>query len=253
MVDENIRFFEERDKRIQAQGLNAEFVAAGMTFSEMAALNKYTYNFTWLGVPIIQHPQDMVVMQELIWQIRPTVIIETGIAHGGSLLFYASLLKILGEGKVIGVDLEIRPHNRERIENHPMSESIVLVEGDSVLESTTSLIGPMISDEDVVLVVLDSKHTHNHVLKELNLYSKFVTPNSYCVVFDTTHEYMDPAVVRILQEEYRYSPWGLGSNPATAIDAFLVDNSNFKRDLKWDGQTLISNCQGGFLKRVTGV
>ena len=151
---------------------------------------EYSYHFTWMGRPIIQFPQDMIAMQEIIWDVKPDLIIETGIAHGGSLIYYASLLELIGHGNVLGIDIEIRPHNLEAIEKHPMIKRIQMLEGSSVDETLFSKVKETAKGADTVMVVLDSNHTHDHVLKELELYSGRVTKGSYLVVFDTIIEDM---------------------------------------------------------------
>src|SRR4030042_2614432 len=145
---------------------------------------KYAYTFTWLGRPIIQLPEDIVRIQEIVFQIKPDVIIETGIAHGGSLIYYASLCKIIGKGRIIGVDIEIRPHNRKAIEAHELFPLITLIEGNSVDKTTIQQVKSLVKKTDTVLVILDSNHTKNHVLQELDAYSLFVTRGSYIVVTD---------------------------------------------------------------------
>jgi cephalosporin hydroxylase len=145
---------------------------------------KYSYSFTWLGRPIIQLPEDMVRMQELLYQVKPDVLIETGVAHGGSLIFYASLFEAMGKGRVIGVDIEIRPHNRKAIEEHPLAKRITLVEGSSIAPEVLTRVRQQLREGDVVLVVLDSNHTRDHVLAELRSYSAMVSPGSYLVVTD---------------------------------------------------------------------
>jgi cephalosporin hydroxylase len=163
----------------------------GLQFVRDTAKYKYSYNFTWLGRPLIQFPQDMVAMQEIIWQVKPDLIIETGIAHGGSLIFYASILELLGgEGEVLGIDIDIREHNRVEIEKHPMFKRVTMLEGSSVDEGIASQARDFAKDKKSVMVILDSNHTHDHVLRELELYSPLVTKGNYLVVFDTVVEDM---------------------------------------------------------------
>lgn len=153
--------------------------------------HKYSYNFEWMGRPIIQFPQDMIAMQEIIWKVKPDLIIETGIAHGGSLIFYSSMLELIGgEGQILGIDVDIRQHNRVEIEKHPMFKRITMIEGSSIDNQIVKQVYDFAQGKSRVLVVLDSNHTHDHVLKELELYSPLVTIFSYLVVFDTVVEDM---------------------------------------------------------------
>ena len=162
-----------------------ELEEAAIKWAKVSAENRLSYEIDWLGVPIIQTPEDMVLMQELIFKVQPDVIIETGVAHGGSLIYYASLLELLGKGRIIGIDIEIREHNRKVIEAHPMFKRIELIEGNSTSEEIIEKIRKIVPKGSKVIVCLDSNHTKNHVLKELKLFNRFVNPGSYIVVFDT--------------------------------------------------------------------
>ena len=159
---------------------------------------KYSYNFSWLGRPIIQYPQDMIAMHELIWQVKPDLIIETGIAHGGSLIYYASLLELIGKGEVLGIDIDIRDHNKKEILNHFMLKRITMIEGSSTAPEILEQIEIHVHGKKNVMVLLDSNHTHDHVLRELRLYSKFVTKGSYLVVFDTIIEDLPKNFIEIV-------------------------------------------------------
>ncbi|MEY2528594.1 MAG: hypothetical protein QOJ05_684 [Verrucomicrobiota bacterium] len=181
---------------------------------------KYVYSFTWLGRPIIQLPEDLIRIQEVIYRVRPDVIIETGVAHGGSLVFYASLLAAMDRGRVIGVDIEIRPPNRAAIEAHPLSSRITLIEADSILPETVARVADEIGQPGAAMVVLDSKHTRDHVLSELRLYSRFVTVDSYIVVADGIMESVAGAP--------RTSPDWTWNNPRRAIAEFLEENPDFE-------------------------
>lgn len=208
------------------------------------ARHKYAYNFSWMGRPIIQFPQDMIAMQEIIWDVQPDLIIETGIAHGGSLVFYASLLEIVGgDGYVLGIDIDIRAHNRGAIETHPMFKRIRMIEGSSVSDEIATQVAEHARDKESVLVVLDSNHTHEHVLKELNLYAQHVTRGSYIVVFDTLLEDMPDDLARD-------RPWGVGNNPKTAVHEFLSGTDEFLIDKDIDSKLLITAAPDGYLKRV---
>ena len=183
---------------------------------------KYVYGFTWMGRPIIQLPEDLLRIQELIWQVRPDVIVETGVAHGGSLVFYAGLLGAMGKGRVIGVDIEIRLHNRHAIESHPMAPAITLIEGSSIDPATVATVGKAVSPGDTVLVVLDSNHSRTHVEQELRQYAPLVTPGSYIVVCD--------GIMAQVAGAPRTAPDWTWNNPLTAIDTFLADNPAFTRE-----------------------
>jgi cephalosporin hydroxylase len=205
---------------------------------------KYSYNFSWLGRPIIQYPQDIVAMQELIWEVQPELIIETGIAHGGSLILYASILELIGgEGQVLGIDIEIRPHNRAEIEKHRMSKRIRMIQGSSIDEKVASQVVAAAKGKQKVMVILDSNHTHAHVLKELQLYSSLVTKGSYLVVFDTVVEDMS-------KEFFPDRPWDVGDNPKTAVREFLKTNDRFVVDEEIEGKLLLTVAPEGYLKCV---
>ncbi|TAK32243.1 MAG: cephalosporin hydroxylase [Chloroflexota bacterium] len=205
---------------------------------------KYTYNFTWLGRPIIQLPADIIAMQEIIWQVKPELVIETGIARGGSLIFYASLLEMLGgDGRVVGVDVDIRQHNRVGIEAHPMFKRITMIEGSSTDEDVVRRVYEQARGKSPVLVVLDSSHTHEHVLRELELYSPLVTKGSYLVVLDTIIEDMP-------DEFFAHRPWGRGNNPKTAVRQFLKASSRFQIDHAVEDKLLISVAPDGYLRCV---
>jgi cephalosporin hydroxylase len=203
---------------------------------------RYSYNFSWLGLPIIQYPQDLIAMQEIVWKVKPDVIIETGIARGGSLVFYASLLAMLGgERKVIGIDVDIRPHNRKALEAHPMFDQITLVEGSSISPEIFERVRELAASCRIPLVVLDSNHVHEHVLSELKLYSQLVRKGGYVVVFDTAIEDMP-------KDFFPDRPWGKGNNPKTAVEAFLKINDRFEIDDEYRKKLLITAAPGGYLR-----
>jgi cephalosporin hydroxylase len=205
------------------------------------ARHRYAYNFTWLGRPVIQFPQDMMAIQELIWSIKPDVVIETGVAHGGSILFSASMLELVGgEGYVIGIDIDIRKHNRTEIEAHPLSRRVRLIEGSSVDDAVVSQVREMVGEGKKVLVILDSNHTHEHVLRELELFSPFVREGSYLVVYDTLIEDMPVDLVGD-------RPWGPGNNPKTAVWEFLEANKRFKIDKDLEAKLSITVAPDGYL------
>jgi len=203
--------------------------------------NKLSYEIDWLGIPIIQLPEDMILMQELIFKIQPDIIIETGIAHGGSIIYYASLLELLDKGKVIGVDIEIREHNRKVIERHPMFKRIKLIEGDSTSKKTIEKIRKIIPKDSKVIVCLDSNHAKNHVLKELQLYHGFVNPRSYIVVFDTITSRL--AGLGTCDKLY------INNSPKEAIEEFLKEHNNFEIDKNYN-KLYVSYNLNGYLRRI---
>ena len=205
---------------------------------------RYSYNFSWMGRPIIQYPQDLVAMQEIIWRVKPDLVIETGIAHGGSLIFYSSMLELIGgPGRVLGIDIDIREHNRAAIEAHPMFRRITMFEGSSVDDAMAERVRAFAEGAERVMVVLDSNHTHEHVLRELELYSPLVTRDSYLVVFDTVVEDMP-------DEAFPDRPWGRGDNPTTAIREFLQTNDRFVIDKETEGKLLLTVAPDGYLRCV---
>jgi len=235
-------FQDECQAEVAAQGRDTRLVALGQQFYNESARHKYTYHFSWMGRPIIQTPQDMIAMQELIWAVRPEVIIETGIAHGGSILYYASLLQLIGEGEVIGIDIDIRQHNREAIEAHPMSHRVSMIQGSSIDPALVEKVRERVAGKRV-MVVLDSNHTHEHVLEELRLYAPLVSVGSYCVVMDTVVEDMP-------EDAFPDRPWGKGDNPKTAVWAYLEENRDFEIDASVQNKLLITVASDGYLRRV---
>jgi cephalosporin hydroxylase len=219
----------------------------------------YSYNFAWMGRPIIQYPQDMVAMQELIWQVKPDLIIETGIAHGGSLIFSASMLALLdmcdaiesGETidpkqsrrKVLGIDIDIRPHNRSAIESHPMGARIKMIQGSSVAPEVIEEVHTIAKDKLKILVCLDSNHTHEHVLAELNAYAPLTSIDSYCVVFDTVVDDLPGELIS-------GKPWGKLDNPKTAVTDYLKSHPEFEVDKNIQNKIMITVAPDGYLRRV---
>jgi cephalosporin hydroxylase len=245
MNQELVKFQDEKKILIEGNSQNEALQRAKKDFNIESNKAKYSYNFSWMGRPIIAYPQDMIAMQEIIWEIKPDLIIETGIAHGGSLVYYASLLELIGgAGFVLGIDIDIRKHNRELIESHPMSKRIRMIEGDSTSEDIAKKVYDLSKDKKRVIVCLDSNHTHDHVLKELKLYAELTTVGSYCVVFDT--------IVEELPADYMPGgrPWNPGNNPKTAVSEFLKVNNKFQVDKCIDNKILISVAPDGYLKRI---
>jgi cephalosporin hydroxylase len=228
--------------RIAGMAADPRMSAAAREFFLRTCEHRYSYNFSWLGRPIIQYPQDLMAMQEIIWAVQPRLIVETGVAHGGSLIFYASMLELCGgDGRVLGIDIEIRPHNRQALEQHPLFKRIALIEG----SSTDDAVARRVQEQcrPPVLVVLDSNHTHAHVLRELQLYAPLVTRGSYLVVFDTVVDDMPASA-------FPDRPWGPGNNPRTAVRAFLETTDRFVVDQEMADKLLITVAPGGYLKCV---
>ena len=264
-------FEQEVQARIDANVRNTGLQTTAAAFMKATFSPLYSYNFTWLSRPIIQYPQDIIAMQELIWSIKPDLIIETGIAHGGSLIYSASMLALLdmvdaiesgtiidpgiSRRKVLGIDIDIRAHNRIAIEAHPMSSRIQMIQGSSIAPDIIDQVKAAAADYQRILVCLDSNHTHAHVLAELEAYAPLVTVGSYCVVFDTIVEDM-PA------EIFQDRPWGKGDNPKTAVWEYLrrlqdedrtaADGTPlaFKTDENITNKLLITVAPDGYLKRL---
>lgn len=236
------QFRADVEDNIRRQAEDKDLQAFSRIWLREVARYRYTYNFTWLGRPVIQVPQDLMAVQEVIWRVRPEVIVETGVAHGGSLIFHASMLELLGgSGRVIGIDIDIRSHNRKAIEEHRMSSRIQLIEGSSIDPLVVERVAESVGDSQPVLVILDSNHTHDHVLAELQAYSPLVRRGSYLIVFDTGLDYA-------LAEHSNDRPWGPGNNPLTAVRAFLETCDRFEVDERIDAQLLISVAPSGYLR-----
>ncbi len=235
-------FKQERAERVASYAQPGDLREAAAAFNVTSNRDKYSYNFSWMGRPIIQYPQDMIAMQELIWEIKPDLIIETGIAHGGSLIYYASLMELIGKGEVLGIDIDIREHNRREIETHPMFKRIQMIQGSAIDEELVAEVAHRAEGKETIMVCLDSNHTHDHVLRELELYAPFVTVGSYCVVFDTIVEDMPKGAYE--------RPWDVGNNPKTAVWEYLKSHDEFEIDHQIDNKLLISVAPEGYLKRV---
>ena len=242
-MDDTKKFFSDSKKNIKLMNNDSKLKKLSWKWFVETFKYRYPYNFTWLGLPIIQYPHDLITLQEIIWDIKPKVIIETGIARGGSLLFYASMLKLLdNNGIVIGIDLELRKHNKKRILSNSISKNIKLIDGSSTDNSVVKQIRRYFTKKKKCLVILDSNHTHEHVLNELKIYSKFVSKNSFIIVFDTHCEFLPKKLIP-------NRPWGKGNSGYTAVMQFLNENKNFKLE-NIEDKTLISCAPFGFLKKV---
>ena len=229
---------------IDAMRQDAALQSLAMRLFNRACDYRYSYNFTWLGIPIIQFPQDIVAVQELIWSVQPDVIIETGVAHGGSLILSASILQLLGGDRfVIGIDVDIRRHNRERLEHHPLASRLRLIEGSSTSPELVAQVRELVGETRKTMVFLDSNHTHDHVLKELELYSPFVRKGSYLVVFDTVIEQMPVG-------SFPNRDWDIGNSPLTAVREFLARNRRFEIDKEIHSKLLLTVAPDGYLKCI---
>ena len=244
-MDEVERFSAEVRANVDRLMADADMQALSRAWLAEVTRRRYTYNFTWLGRPVIQMPQDLLAVQELIWQVRPDLVVETGIAHGGSLIHSASILELLGGDRlVVGVDVDIRAHNRREIERHPLAHRIRLIEGSSSDERTAATVREHARGRQAVLVVLDSDHTHAHVLRELQLYSPLVTRDSYLVVFDTLIEDLPNSL-------FAGRAWGKGNNPKTAVWEFLATSPRFEIDPRIPAKLLLTCAPDGFLRCVS--
>lgn len=259
-MDDHQAFRSECQEEIKQQGADPELRDLTSKWVAKAAAFKYSYHFEWLGRPIIQHPQDMVGVQQLLWNIQPDLVIETGIARGGSIIFYASMLELIAacggnpHAKVLGIDIDIRQHNMDAILAHPMSKRIEMIQGSSVSAETIAQVKKRAEGHKRILVCLDSNHTHDHVLEELKLYAPLVSPGSYCVVFDT--------IVEDLPEDVGPPrPWGKSNNPKTAVFEYMKQLESgalsaadgqplaFEIDRQIEDQLLITVAPSGFLRR----
>ncbi len=240
------KFKQEKKENIKKQ---KDKLQLGFDFINNTVDTKYSYNFSWLGRPIIQYPQDIIALQEIIWDVKPDMIIETGIAHGGSLIFSASMLTLLeacGEienGKVLGIDIDIREHNKKAIEEHPMSKKITMFQGSSIDEDMITKVHEFAKQGKKILVCLDSNHTHEHVLAELKAYADLTSVGSYCCVFDTIIEDMP-------KDSFPDRPWDIGDSPKTAVWEYLKENDDFEIDKSIENKILITVAPDGYLKRV---
>ena len=240
----------EFDQRMRAQAiaLGNDRHAFEKSFEALFAADAYDYAYMWkwMGVPIIQVPADIMATQEVIWSTKPDVIIETGIARGGSLLFMSSLLELIGKGTVIGVDIDIRPHNRDSIERHPMAKRVRLIEGPSTAPETLTKVRAEIPESAAVMVVLDSDHSRDHVLAELRAYAPMVTANCYLVVADTILGHVEEKQAN----PRRSKIWFKGNEPMAALNTYLSETDRFEPDAAINGKLIFASSPGGYLRCV---
>jgi cephalosporin hydroxylase len=253
-MDELEKFKIEVSDRIKVIGDRADLKKIAYDFQHETGKFGYLYNFEWFGLPIIQYPQDILALQEIIYKVKPDLILEAGVARGGSLIFSASMLALLDmidqrvgvekrNRQVIGIDIDIRPHNRQNIEGHPLSSYIGLIQGSSIDPETIAKVKVAAKGFNNVMVLLDSNHTHDHVLAELHAYSELVAKGSYLIVYDTVVEHSPPGY-------YEGKPWGRGNSPLTAVRKFLSESDDFEIDALVPNKFLITVAPDGFLRRV---
>lgn len=249
------KFDLESSENIKRMSKDERLRHASQEWINLSSPHRYVYNWRWMGLPIIQLPADIVVTQELIWKVRPTVIIETGVARGGSIIFNASQLVLLDlcengvvstgstKRRCIGIDIDIRAHNRHAIETHPLSNMVELIEGSSIDQATLDHVKSLIKPNDRVMIILDSHHTHQHVITELLQYAPLVSEGSYLIVHDTGIEFAKT-------DAFQDREWGVGNNPLTALNEFLSKNSNFQIDDNVCSKLLITSSPNGYLERL---
>ena len=248
-MSEYEKFVSQRKDEVGEMGRDPKLAMVTRSWMDEAQAARYPYHFEWMGRPIIQYPQDIVATQEIIWSVKPDLIIETGIAHGGSLIFSASMLELNAisggpqDAEVLGLDIDIRAHNRAAIEAHPMARRISMIEGSSVAPEVVAKVKAKTAGKSSVLVLLDSNHTHDHVLGELNAYAHLTSVGSYCVVFDTVIEDMP-------DDAFSDRPWGKGNNAKTAVWDFLKRYPEFEIDKNIQHKLLITVAPDGYLKRI---
>jgi len=238
------KFEEERSQRLADYSKDESFKRDSLKWTKDSMERQYVYNFEWMGRPVIQYPQDIMALQEIIWKVKPDLIIETGIAHGGSVVFSASMLELLGgDGEVLAIDIDIRQHNRDAIESHPMASRISMIEGSSIDDSVHAQVLEKAKGKSNIMVILDSNHTHDHVQKELAFFADLVSVDSYLVVLDTFVEDMP-------KDFFKDRPWNVGDNPKTAVHEFLKSNDDYEVDSELESKLMVTVAPDGYLKRV---
>ena len=244
-MNENEKFENHNKKIIKQMNKDVGFFKLSKKWLLQSLKHQYSYHFTWLGLPIIQYPQDIIATQEIIWNVKPDLIIETGIARGGSLIFSASILQMIGKGSVLGIDIDIRKHNKIAIKKHHLSKRITMIEGSSIDEKVVNKVKTIAKTKKRVMVFLDSNHTYEHVLKELELYSSLVKKGSYIIVFDTI---IDDIPNNWWGKHISTRPWNKKNNPKSAVKDFVLKNNRFKIDHTIDNKILLTVAPSGFLK-----
>ena len=248
------KFKKEKKNRIKSYK-NSDLENYAKTFFKESIIDKYSYNFTWMNLPIIQYPQDILKLQEIIWKIKPDLVIETGVAHGGSIILSASLLRMIdyddfisgkkniSKRKSIGIDIDIRKHNLNEIKKNPYFNVIHLLEGSSISTRIKRKVYKIAKNFKKILLLLDSNHTHKHVLKELEFYTPLISKGSYCIVYDTFINDLENSL-------FKNKHWSKQKNPKTAVIEFLRKNKNFKIDTQINNQLLITSARDGYLKKI---
>jgi cephalosporin hydroxylase len=242
-VDDRAEFEASKRERAARMASDATLAADALALNAAADRYDWSYQWSWLGLPVIQMPTDIVAMQEILWSCRPQLVIETGIARGGSLVLSASILELVGDGEVLGIDIDIRAHNRLAIESHPLAHRITMLEGSSLDPVILDTVRARAAAVERVMVVLDSNHTHDHVLGELRGYGPLVSVGQFLVVADTFIE-------DIPMQTHRPRPWGPGNNPRTAIATWRDEADGFEPDEFVNARLLLSASPGGYLRRV---
>lgn len=244
MKDDRKQFEEDKKKRIFEINKNKKLRGLSDQFLSEALSSGYPYNFSWFGVPLIQFPEDALMASEIVFNVKPKVIIDSGTARGGSAIFYASLLKLIGGHSVISIDIDIRPHNRDTVEKHPFGSMIKLVQGSSSDKNTFDKVKKLVGKRNPVVVALDSSHEESHVLRELELYSQLLSKGGYIMIFDTF-------IRKLPRSAYPADrPWDASHNPWTAIKKFLKTHKEFEVDELYNAKAMVSSAPMGFLKKV---
>ena len=245
MIPSDKEFESERIASIQKMNSDKDLLEKSIEWMRSADKYKYSYNFRWMGLPIIKYPNDIVVMQEIFWKTKPDLVIEVGIARGGSVVFSASMQKMMDieNSEVVGIDIQITAETKKFLASHQLSKKITIYEKSSLDDEIAAIIQPHLKNKKSVLVILDSDHTHEHVLKELLIYSRVVTKDSFIILTDTFIEFLPPGY-------FVNREWDVGNNPYTALMAFLKENSDFIVDEDFSSKALISEAISGFIRRI---
>ena len=246
-MDDDKKFERNNKKIIKQMNEDKEFFKLTKKWLLQSLKHQYSYHFRWLGIPIIQYPQDMIATQEIIWRVKPDLIIETGIARGGSLIFSASILQMIGKGSVLGIDIDIKKHNKIAIEKHHLSKRITLIQGSSIDDQVVKKVKTIAKTKKRIMLFLDSNHTHEHVLKELELYSSLIKKGSYVIVFDTI---INDIPNNWWSKHLSPRPWNKKNNPKSAVKEFLLKNNRFKIDYTIENKILLTSANSGYLKCI---